>query len=36
LSKIIFDTKDLTNIGREVENLTETVGTQIVEQSDGD
>jgi len=36
LSKVIFDTKDLTHIGAEVATLTEKISNQIVEQSDGD
>lgn len=36
LSKIIFDTKDLTNIGSEVAGLTEKISETIISESDGD
>ena len=36
LSKIIFDTKDLTHIGAEVAELTEKISETIISESDGD
>ena len=36
LSKIIFDTKDLQHIGREVAGLTEKISETIISESDGD
>lgn len=36
LSKIIFDNKDIINLGAEVTSLTEKISEQIISESDGD